>query len=81
MNQEISVVGIDIAKRVFHVIGMDTRGTIVLRKRLSRGEVVSFMAQLPVFSANTPPGHAYETARQSSPEAGLRADGGVRSAH
>ena len=47
MHQDLSVVGIDIAKRVFHVIGMDTRGTIILRKRLYRGEVVSFMAQLP----------------------------------
>jgi hypothetical protein len=76
MNQEISVVGIDIAKRVFHVIGMDTRGTIVLRKRLSRGEVVSFMAQLPVFSANTPPAHGRETGRKSFPGAGWRADEG-----
>src|ERR1043166_3248054 len=36
--------------------------------------------QLPVFSANTPPGHARERARKSSPEAELRADEGVRSA-
>jgi hypothetical protein len=47
MNQDISVVGIDIAKRVFHVIGMDKGGTIILRKRLYRGEVMPFMAQLP----------------------------------
>jgi transposase len=47
MNHDMSVVGIDIAKRVFHVIGMDKRGKIILRKRLSRGEVLSFMAQLP----------------------------------
>jgi transposase len=47
MNQDISVVGIDIAKRVFHVIGMDKRGKIILRKRLYRGEVVPFIAQLP----------------------------------
>jgi transposase len=40
-------VGIDIAKRVFHVIGMGKRGKIILRKRLYRGEVMSFMAQLP----------------------------------
>ena len=34
MKRDINVMGIDIAKRVFHVIGMDTRGTIILRKRL-----------------------------------------------
>ena len=47
MKRDINVIGIDIAKRVFHVIGMDTRGTIILRKRLYRGEVMSLMAQLP----------------------------------
>ena len=30
MKRDINVSGIDIAKRVFHVIGMDTRGTIIL---------------------------------------------------
>ena len=39
MQQELSVVGIDIAKRVFHLVGMDERGKIILRKRLARGEV------------------------------------------
>ena len=47
MQRDSNGIGIDIAKRVFHVIGMDKRGTIILRKRLYRGEVVSFMAQLP----------------------------------
>ena len=37
--------------------------------------------QLPVFSAKYPPAHARERAWKSSPEAGLRADGGVRSVH
>ena len=32
--------------------------------------------QLPVFSANNPPGHARETGRKSFPGAGLRADAG-----
>src|SRR6266581_8169766 len=36
VKHHISVLGIDIAKRVFHVVGMDERGQIVLRKRLSR---------------------------------------------
>ena len=46
MKQEISVIGIDIAKRVFHLVGMDARGQIVLRKRCSRGEVLPLMANL-----------------------------------
>ena len=34
MKQEMSVLGIDIAKRVFHAVGMDNRGKIVFRKRV-----------------------------------------------
>ena len=45
--QHISVVGIDIAKQVFHLVGMDEQGKVVMRKRLTRGEVIPFMAQLP----------------------------------
>jgi transposase len=47
MKQDISVVGIDIAKRIFHLVGMDARGQVILRKCLARGEVLSFMANLP----------------------------------
>jgi transposase len=46
MKQDISVVGVDIAKRVFHLVGMDERGKIVMRKRCSRGEVLPLMANL-----------------------------------
>jgi hypothetical protein len=38
MKRDCSVVGIDIAKRVFHLVGLDERGKIVMRKRCSRGE-------------------------------------------
>jgi transposase len=47
MKQEINVLGIDIAKRVFHAVGMDERGKIVFRKRLSRHALMPFMAKLP----------------------------------
>ena len=47
MKQDLSVVGIDSAKNVFHLVGMDDRGKIILRKRLMRGEVMAFMATLP----------------------------------
>jgi transposase len=46
MKRDISVVGIDIAKRVLHLVGMAERGKIVLRKRCSRGEVLPLMANL-----------------------------------
>jgi transposase len=47
MQQEMSVLGIDIAKRVFHAIGMDNTGKIVFRKRLSRHDLMPCRAQLP----------------------------------
>src|SRR5882724_7068719 len=47
MKQEMSVLGIDIAKRVFHAIGMDNTGKIVFRKRLSRHDLMPWMAKLP----------------------------------
>src|SRR5256712_10271774 len=47
MEKKLSVVGIDIAKQVFHLVGMDEHGTIVMRKRLYRAQVMGFIAQLP----------------------------------
>ena len=38
MKPELSVVGIDLAKNIFHLVGMDERGKLILRKRLARGE-------------------------------------------
>ena len=65
MKQKLSVVGIDIAKRVFHLVGMDERGQIILRKRLVRGEVLSFMANLPTVTVGMEAcGGAHDWARR-----------------
>src|ERR1700687_3084480 len=40
-------VGIDLAKSVFQVHGVDERGKAVLRKQLKRAEVPKFFANLP----------------------------------
>jgi transposase len=45
--KEINGLGVDIAKRVFHAVGMDETGKIVSRKRLSRHDLRPFIAQLP----------------------------------
>src|SRR5262245_18388712 len=47
MKQEMSVLGIDIAKRLFHAVGMDGRGKIVWRKRLARHDLIPLIAKLP----------------------------------
>src|SRR5215470_11467152 len=47
MAKKLRVVGIDIAQQVFYLVGMDKHGTIQLRKRLARAQVMTFIAQLP----------------------------------
>src|SRR5829696_9650581 len=46
-NSAIAVIGIDIGKNSFHVIGLDDRGSIVLRQKWSRGQVAARFANLP----------------------------------
>jgi transposase len=43
----ISTIGIDIGKSVFHLVGLDGRGRIVLRKRLSRTHLLKVSVNLP----------------------------------
>ena len=43
----ITTVGIDLAKNVFQIHGIDARGKSVLRKQLRRNQVVRFFANLP----------------------------------
>src|SRR5712672_135631 len=44
---EIAVIGIDIGKNSFHVVGFDKKGAIVLRQKWSRGQIESRLANLP----------------------------------
>ena len=37
LNSAIAVIGIDIGKNSFHLVGHDSRGAIVLRQKWSRG--------------------------------------------
>ncbi len=45
--KKVSVIGIDLAKNVFQVHGVDEAGKLVLRKQLKRGQMKRFFAQLP----------------------------------
>jgi len=46
-NTAIAVIGIDIGKNSFHVVGLDQRGAIVLRQKWSRGQVETRLANIP----------------------------------
>jgi hypothetical protein len=43
----VAVVGGDIGKNLFHVVGLSQRGAIVLRQRWSRGQVEARFANMP----------------------------------
>lgn len=43
----IKTLGIDLAKNVFQMHGVDAQGKVVLRKRLSRSDLASFVLNLP----------------------------------
>jgi len=45
--KEVSIVGLDLAKRVFQVHGAGSGGEIVFRRKLSRGQVIAFFAKRP----------------------------------
>ena len=44
--QEITTVGLDLAKNVFHLIGCNAYGKEVKRKMLKRGQVMAYFANL-----------------------------------
>src|SRR6266850_2622092 len=46
-NSVIAVIGIDIGKNSFHVVGLDGRGAIALRQKWSRGQVETRLANMP----------------------------------
>src|SRR6266480_538268 len=47
LNTTIAVIGIDIGKNSFHVVGLDDRGAIALRQKWSRGQVETRLANIP----------------------------------
>ena len=46
-NTAIAVIGIDIGKNSFHIVGLDKCGAIVLRQKWSRGQVEARFAHAP----------------------------------
>jgi transposase len=47
LNNAVAVIGIDIGKNSFHVVGLDSRGAIVLRQKWSRGRIEARLANMP----------------------------------
>src|SRR5438270_5146714 len=46
-STSMAVIGIDIGKNSFHIVGLDARGGIILRQKWSRGQVEARFANMP----------------------------------
>jgi transposase len=44
---QVTTVGLDLAKRVFQVHGVDAVGQVIVRRKLQRAQVANFFAGLP----------------------------------
>ena len=44
---EVSTIGMDIAKSVFQVHGVDAAGSVTIRKRIGRGKMLEYFGELP----------------------------------
>ena len=45
---KLQALGIDLAKNVFHLVGLDSNGHVAVRKRCSRRQVLAFTANVQV---------------------------------
>ena len=45
---ELHAIGIDLGKTVFHLVGLDSSGTVVVRKRCSRTQLLTYTANIRV---------------------------------
>jgi transposase len=43
---KLHVVGIDLGKTIFHLVGLDSTGKVVIRKKCSRPQLLAFTANL-----------------------------------
>ncbi len=43
----VTTIGLDLAKNVFQVHGVDAENVAVVRQRLTRGRMLEFLAKLP----------------------------------
>ena len=44
---QLSIIGIDLAKSVFQVHGVDENGQVIVRRQLRRGQLLAFFEKQP----------------------------------
>lgn len=65
---EVTTFGLDLAKSVFQVHGVDSSGHAVIRKKLRRDQVLAYFSQVPqLFEARNPKNHALSSMQAPRP--------------
>ena len=64
--QAVTTIGLDIAKSVFQVHGVDAAGQALIRRQLKRRAVLGFFQKLPVCLVGPVPDHNHPIELQKS---------------
>jgi transposase len=62
---EIEVLGIDLAKNVFQLHGVDRRGRPIYRRRVYREQLLAVVGDIPSFTLSSKPAQAPSIGRGS----------------
>ena len=80
--QDVVIIGLDLAKSVFQVHGVDRMGEVVTRKMLRRAQVLDFFRKLPSCLVGLEAcGSAHHWAREIAAYCGMRTRGQDDPAH
>lgn len=47
VHKQVSTIGVDLAKNVFQVHGVDSSGKVVISRQLRRKQVIDFFSKIP----------------------------------
>ena len=71
---QITTIGLDIAKSVFQVHGVDAEGVTVLRRRLTRSRLLGFFGRLVPAASGSKPAPPRTTGRENFGRSGMMCD-------
>ena len=64
---QVSTIGVDIAKNVFQVHGVDSAGKVVITRQLRRKQVIDFFSKIPACLVGMEPAELLIIGRVNSP--------------
>jgi transposase len=62
-SDPVATIGLDIGKNTFHLVGLDKRGTIAMRIKVSRNQLIRRLVNLPPCLIGLEAGSARITSR------------------